>query len=226
MPPLSGCSEPTLRDCAVRRHVISTAAQHAQREHRANVTLAGGLLEQRHCRDMIAPSAPAVQHHLRQSRFGVGDADRGGARDPGATRLGICLDTTPIDKHAAIPVLRVRYSVSRAAEVLGRLLLVALNTSPVCQTEAIVECRHQIAGRSCLLEPMARLGQVFEMPITYTPQQKIGEIHPGLRIAGVGGDSEPVRRLFRIARHPGASQIKQAKTRSPPLHGWAAATRT
>src|SRR6266403_5918046 len=124
MPPLSGCSEPMLRDRPVRRHVISTAAQHAKREHRANMTLAGGLLEPRRCRDMIARSAPAVHHHLRQSRFGVSDADRGGARDPRATCLGICLDATPIDKHTAIPILRVGYSVSRAAEIPDRLPLV------------------------------------------------------------------------------------------------------
>jgi hypothetical protein len=115
------------------------------------VPLAGGLLKQRRCRDKIARSAPAVHHHLRKGRFGVGDTDRGGARDPGTTCVGICLDTTSIDKHAPVPVLRVRDSVSRKAEIVGRLALIALDASTFCQTEAVVECSCQLAGRGCLL---------------------------------------------------------------------------
>ena len=119
------------------------------------------------------------------------------------TRRTALRSLTSGDGLGAISLLRL--------QEFDQLPLVALNASPLCQAEAIVESRDQIAGRSCLLEPLARLSQVFRMPITDTSQEKIGKVHPGLRIAGVSGDTEPVRRLFRIARDPGASQIKQAE---------------
>jgi hypothetical protein len=45
---------------------------------------------------------------------------------------------------------------------------------------------------------MARLHQVFRMANTL--KVEIGKVRAGLRVAGFGGDAEPVRRLIRIAR--------------------------
>src|SRR5258708_29185311 len=44
-----------------------------------------------------------------------------------------------------------------------------------------------------------------------TPKGEIGKVRPGLRVAGFGGDTEPVRRFIRIARDSSPGQIEQAE---------------
>ena len=44
-----------------------------------------------------------------------------------------------------------------------------------------------------------------------TPEGEIGKVHPGLRVAGFGRDTEPVRRFIRIARDSSTGQIEQAE---------------
>jgi hypothetical protein len=104
--------------------------------------------------------------------------------------------------------LRTRYPVGGASEPLDCQRLVTLNADALCQAHTIMECCDQTPGLSGLLEPKPSDIQLAGVRIDFTPQKKIREIHPRLRITGFCRDPEPVRRCFWVASHPGSGQVK------------------
>ncbi len=177
MAAFGGGSEPALGGDAVPRHIVTAAEHGADGEHRADMALPGGFLEQRQGGRMVFGPAASGKQHVRQHDLGFDHADLSRLGDPEPAFLRVGVHASTFDEHAAVPVLRIDDAICRPAEPFGGLAVVTLNADAFGQANAEVEGGDEVAGFSRLLEPLA--GADLILLVAVPAQQQVSEIDVG-----------------------------------------------
>ena len=158
-----GGAVPILCRGPIRRHIVAAAKHCAGREHGANMSRSGGLVEQGQSGRMILWSADAVQRHVGQHDLRLDHPDIRGGGYPGTSLLGVLFHAAAFDQHAAVPILRVDHAVRCSTQPLRGFLVVPFHANTFGQTDAEVERGDQVTGFRRLLEPFPCVDRILQI---------------------------------------------------------------